>query len=120
MADTQTLPDEIAVEVTAEHLAGFDPDHYEADTNPVSKAVLAALRASDELGHKLPENVGVDLTFPNDCEARVALWVRLGPPWDWYATLRVWNVEGDQADPIWTVMYGDEAPEPFTFALDMR
>ena len=110
--------DDIKVEVTAEHWQGFDPDRIECDHNPAATATLEALRASDRYRDRFPEHTGVDVLATDDQAWKVVVHTRLGPPWDWYATLLTWRVDDPGAVAgIDAVMYGDEAGEPFSFVL---
>lgn len=108
--------EDIQVHVTAEHLKGFDPNMIETDSNPVSTAVLEALRAEgSEYRDRLPEEVGVDVLM-RDNYWRINLWAKIGEPWNGYAILIWWPADEGGEDNISEVMYGDE-PEPFTFKL---
>ncbi|MCY4599895.1 MAG: hypothetical protein OXF27_08240 [Acidobacteria bacterium] len=113
----------IRVSVEDRHWEGFEPsDAYRShDDNPVSAAVMDALRASPHFADRLPETAAVDLlASEGGDEWTLALFCHMGPPWDGYARLRVWFVsEPEDVAAIWEVVLEDTPARAFSFFLDM-
>ena len=127
--------------VTAEHLAAHAVENLDTDVNPVSDAVLEALRSDDSpYAVRLPDCVQVDLTSDEDEEPSIHLWAWMGEPWSNFVKLTWWShhsiyspENGSGVDPvpaIGNVLHCINAQEyaepalsdidPFAFRIECR
>lgn len=110
------IPSIIAVAVTQAHIDA-QPQKPEAGEHAPEVAALEALRADPRMAECLPDVIGVDIITTETDQWRVNLWHRLGKPWDGFVTLKVWQIDDDEAiDGLWNCMYGEDM-RPFEFDL---
>ncbi|MCY4431564.1 MAG: hypothetical protein OXC11_14390 [Rhodospirillales bacterium] len=117
---------ELKINVTHAHLEAFTQDELTCSDNPVSKAVLEALRSEvSPWRERIPENAGVDVLRTEGHFWKIALVGYVPKPWDGCVNLWTWTIAGDRAaeDAIDVVMhagyYDDESPYPFSFTLTL-